>query len=68
MGQAPFKYDIIGSFLRPTKLKEAREQVRAGELSADQLKAIEDESIRQLIKQLVDHGYPVVTDGEFRRG
>lgn len=68
MGQAPFKYDIIGSFLRPAKLKEAREQVRAGVLSADQLKAIEDESIRQLIKQLVDHGYPVVTDGEFRRG
>ena len=66
--QAPFRYDLVGSILRPENLKQAREKFRAGEISADELKATEDEAIRNLIAKLAAHGYKVVTDGEFRRG
>ena len=67
MEQIPFRYDIVGSFLRPERLKQAREQVQSGQLSREQLKQIEDEEIRQLIRQQKDVGLKAVTDGEFRR-
>lgn len=65
---APFRYDIVGSFLRPERLKQARERFEAGAISKEQLTAAEDEAIETLVKTLVEHGYPVVTDGEYRRG
>lgn len=65
---APFRYDIVGSFLRPEKLKQARNDFEAGRVTREQLTAVEDEAIRELIGKLAAHGYQVVTDGEFRRG
>lgn len=65
---APFDYDLVGSILRPENLKKAREEFRAGNISQEQLTNVEDEAIRDLIAKLADHGYKVVTDGEFRRG
>ena len=41
--QAPFRYDIVGSFLRKQELKQAREQYAAGTLSAAALKEVEVE-------------------------
>lgn len=66
--QAPFKYDVMGSILRPEYLKQAREDYREGKIEKSELTALEDKAIRELIGKLVDHGYKVVTDGEFRRG
>ena len=34
----PYRYDIVGSFLRPDYLKDARAEYAEGTLSADQLK------------------------------
>lgn len=34
---APFRYDIVGSFLRPQELKEARAKFKAGEISQEEL-------------------------------
>lgn len=65
--QAPFRYDIVGSFLRPVKLKEARAQFAAGELSRGALTEIENEEITNLIAQEKAVGLQAVTDGEFRR-
>ncbi|GHV97566.1 5-methyltetrahydropteroyltriglutamate--homocysteine S-methyltransferase [Lactobacillus nasalidis] len=65
---APYQTDLVGSFLRPAKLQQARRDFRDKKITASQLAAIEDEAIEQLIQKLVAHGYPVVTDGEFRRG
>lgn len=65
---APYRYDVMGSFLRPEYLKQARTEFQAGKLSREELTALEDKAIRALIGQLVEHGYKVVTDGEFRRG
>lgn len=65
---APYRYDVMGSFLRPEYLKQGREAFQNGKISKEELTALEDKAIRELIGKLVEHGYPVVTDGEFRRG
>ena len=39
----PFRYDFVGSFLRPQKLKDARKGFEEGTVSKEQLTAVEDE-------------------------
>ena len=63
----PFRHDHVGSFLRPTRLKDARIRYEAGSISAEQLKQIEDEEIAALIEKQKQAGCLVITDGEFRR-
>jgi 5-methyltetrahydropteroyltriglutamate--homocysteine methyltransferase len=65
--QPPFRADHVGSFLRPAKLKEARARSQRNAIGADELKLIEDEAIRDIVKMQEDLGFKVVTDGEFRR-
>lgn len=65
--QAPFRADIVGSFLRPDAIKQARLQLAQGNIDAGHLREIENEAIRQLVQQQCDCGLHVVTDGEFRR-
>lgn len=65
---APLDCDIIGSFLRPTWLLEAREGLRAGTVTREELTALEDKAITELVDKLVSLRYGVVTDGEYRRG
>jgi 5-methyltetrahydropteroyltriglutamate--homocysteine methyltransferase len=63
----PFRADHVGSFLRPKFLLDAREQFRTGAIDAAQLRAVEDEAIRGIVKFQEDLGLRGVTDGEFRR-
>jgi methionine synthase II (cobalamin-independent) len=65
--QTPFRYDFIGSFLRPEKLKKARRQFNEGKIDAAALKKVEDEAITELVSKIKELGYHVITDGEFRR-
>lgn len=65
--KAPFRCDIVGSFLRPEKLKEARSAYEAGKIDAAALKQVEDETITELIAKQKEAGLSVITDGEFRR-
>ncbi len=64
---APFRCDIVGSFLRPDVLKQARADFNAGVIDAAQLKTVEDMAIRDLVAKQKAAGLKVVTDGEFRR-
>lgn len=64
---APFRYDIVGSFLRPQALKKARAAFEKGAITADALKAAEDTAIRELVTKEKALGLQSVTDGEFRR-
>ena len=64
---APFRYDIVGSFLRPETLKSAREAFAKNEISAAQLTEVEDACIRNLVEKQLEAGLKSVTDGEFRR-
>lgn len=61
------KYDIVGSFLRPKEIKEARKKYFAGEISLTELRKVEDQEIEKLVAKEVEHGLKIVTDGEFRR-
>ncbi len=63
----PFRYDYVGSFLRPAALKQARTDFQSGAIDAEALKAIEDGAIRDLVAKQKAAGYHVITDGEFRR-
>ena len=65
--KAPFRADHVGSLLRPAALKEARAKRAKGEITADQLKAVEDREIEQVIKKQEEVGLKLATDGEFRR-
>ena len=64
---APFRCDIVGSFLRPDVLKQARADFAAGVIDGAQLKTVEDVAIRDLVAKQKAAGLKVVTDGEFRR-
>lgn len=64
---APFKFDNVGSFLRPSKLKAAREDFKNGSISQDELTSVENEAIKELVQKQKDIGLQAITDGEFRR-
>ena len=47
---APFRVDHVGSFLRPKELVEAREKFANGEITREELTAVENKEIRELVK------------------
>jgi 5-methyltetrahydropteroyltriglutamate--homocysteine methyltransferase len=63
----PFRADHVGSLLRPARLLQAREDRAAGRISADELRAVEDDAIRDVVRMQQDVGLQSATDGEFRR-
>jgi len=63
----PFRADHVGSLLRPAALKDARAKRARVEISAADLKAVEDGEIERVIKRQEEVGLQSVTDGEFRR-
>ena len=67
MSKPFFRADQVGSLLRPQRLIEARASHEAGKLSTDELRHVEDESIREVVRQQEACGFKVVVDGEYRR-
>jgi 5-methyltetrahydropteroyltriglutamate--homocysteine methyltransferase len=70
MGQRtvpPFRADHVGSLLRPQRLVAARTDRAEGRLSAEELRRIEDEAIRDVVRMQEEIGLQGITDGEFRR-
>lgn len=65
--KTPFHFDHVGSYLRPQKLKEARIAFEKGSITKEQLKAVEDEAIIDLVAKQKKVGLHAITDGEFRR-
>jgi 5-methyltetrahydropteroyltriglutamate--homocysteine methyltransferase len=63
----PFRADHVGSLLRPPRLLAAREDHAAGRLSAERLRAVEDDAIRDVVRMQQEVGLQSATDGEFRR-
>ena len=63
----PYSYDIVGSFLRPEALKQARADFAAGTITREALTAAEDKAIAELVEKEKQAGLKAVTDGEFRR-
>jgi 5-methyltetrahydropteroyltriglutamate--homocysteine methyltransferase len=63
----PFRADHVGSLLRPQNLLRARADHAEGSISRDELRAIEDDAIRDVVRMQEDIGLQTATDGEFRR-
>jgi 5-methyltetrahydropteroyltriglutamate--homocysteine methyltransferase len=64
----PFRADHVGSLLRPPELLRARSEREAGRISAAELRAVEDDAVRDAVQMQREAGIQGVTDGEFRRG
>jgi 5-methyltetrahydropteroyltriglutamate--homocysteine methyltransferase len=63
----PFRADHVGSLLRPRRLLQARDDFAAGRIDAAELRGIEDEAIREIVRKQEEIGLQSATDGEFRR-
>jgi 5-methyltetrahydropteroyltriglutamate--homocysteine methyltransferase len=63
----PFRADHVGSLLRPAALLKARDDHAAGRIDDDELRAVEDDAIREVVRMQEDVGLQSATDGEFRR-
>lgn len=63
----PHRFDVVGSFLRPEALREARRQFEHGEIDHQALVEVEDAAIRDVVAKQKAAGLGVITDGEFRR-
>jgi 5-methyltetrahydropteroyltriglutamate--homocysteine methyltransferase len=63
----PFRADHVGSLLRPPELLEARADFARDRISADELRAVEDDAIREIVRVQEEVGLRSATDGEFRR-
>ena len=61
------RIDHIGSLVRPARLKEVFSRYDRGQAGKKELAQAQDQAIADVIAQQENHGYPVVTDGEFRR-
>lgn len=65
--KTPFRFDYVGSFLRPAKLKAAKEDFKAGKITEAEFDVIVNECIEDVVKKQKELGFHVITDGEFRR-
>jgi 5-methyltetrahydropteroyltriglutamate--homocysteine methyltransferase len=65
--KGPFRADHVGSLPRPDYVLDAREQRAKGEITAEQLRKIEDKAIAEVAKAQEDLGLKGITDGEYRR-
>jgi len=64
----PFRADHVGSLLRPESVKTARKKYfEEKSINAEDLAAVEDAAIRDVIGFQEEIGLKAVTDGEFRR-
>ncbi len=65
--KTPFKYDFVGSFLRPQALKDAKADYAAGKIEKAEYDEIVNSEITKLVAKQKELGYHAITDGEFRR-
>lgn len=63
----PYRYDVVGSLLRPAVLKDARAQFAAGKIDAEQFQTVQRAETKRVVDQQVALGLKAVTDGEFNR-
>jgi methionine synthase II (cobalamin-independent) len=62
-----YRSDVVGSLLRPSYLKEARERFAAGALTNAEFKVIEDRAVDECIAAQIEAGLDIISDGEMRR-
>jgi len=63
----PFRADHVGSLIRPSWLIDAHRAHLAGKMAREELRALEDKAIREVVALQEEMGLRSITDGEFRR-
>ena len=63
----PFRADEVGSLLRTDRIKDARARREKGDITADDLRKVEDSEIGKIVHRQASLGLKLATDGEFRR-
>lgn len=62
----PFRAEHLGSLLRPKPLLEKRVALHDGKTTSVELKPIEDEAIKSIVKTQEECGFHAISDGEYR--
>src|ERR1700680_1411949 len=62
-----YRSDVVGSLLRPTYLKKAREEFAAGRLADAEFKRLEDRAVDEAVALQLRTGLDALSDGEMRR-
>ena len=57
--KTPFRYDFVGSFLRPEKLKAAKKAFEEGTITKEELDRITDECVTEISRLPCDHRWRV---------
>lgn len=65
--QYPYRYDVVGSLLRPADLKQAHQDFAAGKIDQAELTRIQRQETKRIVEKQVALGFKAVTDGEFNR-
>ena len=65
--KTPFRYDFVGSFLRPQALKDAKAAYQDGQITKEAFDKVVNEEITKVVAKQKELGFHVITDGEFRR-
>ena len=65
--RTPFRFDYVGSFLRPQALKDAKTAYQAGKITREEFDTVCNEEISKVVAKQKELGFNVITDGEFRR-
>lgn len=63
----PFRAEHLGSLLRPQKLLDERHAIDDKKSDGSKLPALEDESIKEIVKVQTECGIHAISDGEYRR-
>lgn len=65
--KTPFRYDFVGSFLRPQAVKDAKAAFENGAITEAELDSVLNEEITKVVAKQKALGFHAITDGEFRR-
>ena len=65
--QTPYRYDFVGSFLRPQEVKQAKADYSEGKITKEECDAIVDNAVTEVVTKQKELGFHIITDGEFRR-
>ena len=65
--QTPYRYDFVGSFLRPQEVKQAKADYSEGKITKEECDAIVDKAVTEVVTKQNELGFHIITAGEFRR-
>ncbi|WP_371288938.1 hypothetical protein [Dorea sp.] len=65
--QTPYRYDLVGSFLRPQEVKQAKADYSEGKITKEECDAVVDKAVTEVVAKQKELGFHIITDGEFRR-